>query len=101
MFKFAQPYNAIWFIGIGIMLSKFVVAAIRRRRTLEKLGNVDIIRRAILFHDPAKRNLRRICLLLGYAFVVLALMRPQLGTRWRRLTSTASPEFMRSRCLYL
>ncbi len=81
MFKFAQPYNSIWFIGIGVIILMFVIADIRRRRTLEKLGNVDIIRRAILFHDPAKRNLRRVCLLLGYVFVVLALMRPQLGTK--------------------
>ncbi|RKZ33828.1 hypothetical protein DRQ33_03465 [bacterium] len=75
----------ILWVGVPILIILFIFADSIRRRTLDKLGDRNLIRNAILFLDPMKRRWRRVFLLLGYCFFVLSAMRPQVATKLEKV----------------
>ncbi len=85
MIKFANMYAAVLWLGVPLLILLYVLADAIRNRTLNKLGDSNLIKRAILFLDPAKRRWRRLFLILGYSFLVLAAMRPQVGTKLEKV----------------
>lgn len=72
-------------LGLPLLVLLFWFSDVLRRRALTKLGNQALIRRAILLFVPARRRWRRVCILLAYCFLVLAAMRPQVGTKLEKV----------------
>ncbi len=85
MLKFANTYALVLWIGVPILILLMVFADTLRKRALNRLGDRELIRRAILFLDTTKRRWRRVFLILGYCFLVLSAMRPQLGTKLEKV----------------
>jgi len=85
MIKFANTYAAVLWLGVPLLILLYIFADSIRKRTLNKLGDSNLIRSAILFLDPTKRRWRRLFLILGYSFLVLAAMRPQIGTKLEKV----------------
>ncbi|MCD6418428.1 VWA domain-containing protein [bacterium] len=85
MLRFANTYAVVLWLGVPVLILLFWFADAIRRRALEKIGDSALIRRAILQFIPSRRRWKRVFLLLGYSFFVLAAMRPQVGTKLEKV----------------
>ena len=85
MIRFANTYASVLWLGIPVLVLLFLMADSLRRRALERIGEGEFIRRTILMFEPARRRWKRLFLLLGYSFFVLAAMRPQVGTKLEKV----------------
>ena len=85
MIKFANTYATILWLGVPILIFLFWFADALRKRALDKLGNRALIQKAILLFVPSRRRWRRVFLIIGYSFLVLAAMRPQIGIKLEKV----------------
>ena len=85
MLRFANTYATILWLGIPVLILLFWFSDAIRKRALNKLGDSALIKKAILQFIPSRRRWRRVFLLLGYCFFVLAAMRPQIGTKLEKV----------------
>ncbi len=85
MFRFGFKYAAFLWLGVPFVLLLFWLSDVARKRAMARLGDLRLITRAILSFSPARRRWKRFFFLLGYSFLVLAAMRPQLGTKLEKI----------------
>ncbi len=85
MIRFENPYLGVLFLGVPLLLFLFLMADLMRKRAIERLGSRQLIKQAILMLNPVNRFWRRVFLVLGYSFLVLAMMRPQLGVKREKI----------------
>jgi Ca-activated chloride channel family protein len=81
MFRF---FASEWLYGLAAVPALAILfwsASARRRRALEAFGELDLVRRLTASISVAARRWKAVLTLAGLAFAVLALARPQFGTR--------------------
>lgn len=73
---------------VPLAVAAYVYAARRRRRSIEQLGNPELIARLVHTVDPGKRLIRALLAVAGLAAVVLGAMRLQYGGKAKVLPTT-------------
>ena len=81
MFRFASLELLFGLLLVPALAAFFVAAAGARRRALERFGDLDLVRKLSASVSPRGRAAKAGLLLVAVAFLVLALARPQFGTR--------------------
>ncbi|MBE6195561.1 MAG: VWA domain-containing protein [Rikenellaceae bacterium] len=81
MFRFAYP-SALWLLLlIPLVVALYSVAAIRCRRRLARFGEPDTLRELMPDYSRGRGVLKLILLLSSLFFLVLAVARPQFGSK--------------------
>lgn len=94
MFRFGDP-NLLLLLILVPVLGLFAYVSFRRKqRALETFGNVELIRRLCNGFSQRRRTLKSVLLLAGLAFLLLALARPQFGTRIETVTREGQDIFI-------
>jgi len=81
MFRF---FDAQWLVALAalpLLAAAFLLAGIRRRRALELFGDDDLVRRLTESVSVPARRWKGILTLCALGLAVLALARPQFGSR--------------------
>ncbi len=85
MIRFANQHYSILLIGVPAIILLYIFADTFRKRSLNKIGEREFIKNMLLFFNPAARVWRRILFVIGYIFLVFAIMRPQIGTKLEKV----------------
>lgn len=81
MFRFAQP-DYLYALGIIPVLILFLIWTRRsQKKNLQKFGQVKLLEKLIIASSPARRNFKTLLVILSLFFSLLALARPQIGTK--------------------
>ncbi|MFC1620856.1 VWA domain-containing protein [Candidatus Omnitrophota bacterium] len=59
----------------------FILVSIRKKRALEVFGDRDLLQRLSVSKSVAREKASRILILIAACFLIIALARPQIGTR--------------------
>jgi Ca-activated chloride channel family protein len=86
MFRFAHP-EAFWLLAlIPLLALVYGWSAYRRRRRLEHFAEPATLSPLIPEASPARHFTKFVLLVVGVALIVVALARPQLGSKLREVT---------------
>lgn len=81
MFRFAYP-AALWLlILIPLVVALYGVAAVRRRRRLARFGESTTLRALMPDYSKGRNVVKMLLLLLSLFFLVIAVARPQFGSK--------------------
>lgn len=83
MFRFAQPQYLWLLLVVVLMTVLYWAAAVRRRKRLARFGNLSTIAQLMPDVSTARRKLKFGLFCLAVSLVVLALARPQIGSKLR------------------
>lgn len=83
MFRFAQPQYLWLLLVVVLMTVLYWAAAVRRRKRLARFGNLSTIAQLMPDVSTARRRLKFGLFCLAVSLVVLALARPQIGSKLR------------------
>jgi Ca-activated chloride channel family protein len=88
MFRFADPEMFYLLLLVPVMIGLYVVAMRARARRLRRFGNPETV--AALMPDASPRRVRNkfILTLAGVVLIVVALARPQSGSKLRERETT-------------
>lgn len=81
MIRFAHPEYLYLLALLPALVLLYVLAVRARRRAWSRFGSLDILSRLAEEASSAKRFVKFIVLLIAFAFIVVALANPQIGTR--------------------
>ncbi len=88
MFRFAHPEN-FWLLAlIPLLVAVYAWSAWRRHRRLERFGDPARVAALIPDASPARHFTKFVFLLAAVVFVVVALARPQLGSKLKEVKMT-------------
>lgn len=83
MFRFAQPQYLWLLLVVVLMTVLYWAAAVRRRKRLARFGDLSTIAQLMPDVSTARRRLKFGLFCLAVSLVVLALARPQIGSKLR------------------
>jgi len=66
---------------IPILVIFFVFAALKKKTSLDIFGDRPVVEKLLASKSIAKDRAKRILIIIGVTFLILALSRPQIGTR--------------------
>ena len=75
------PVYLNFLLLIPVLILFFIVVGIKKRRKIESFGDPALIERLSLSKSHAKDRVRKILIIIAVSFLILALARPQIGTR--------------------
>lgn len=81
MFRFAQPIYFYLLLVIPVLVVLYLYFSRVRRKNMEKYGQLSIISLLAPNVSHKRLNLKFILFCISYALVILALARPQFGSR--------------------
>ena len=81
MFRFGNPEMLYLLLLVPLTAVFFVWVRRSKRRALERFGNLKLLRKLMVSYSPGRQNLKMVLVLSALMFFVLALARPQIGTR--------------------
>ena len=81
MIRFANMSAFYLMLGLPLLTLFFWSVERRKRELLRRFGDVELIQRLTASRSKAMLAVRRVFFLFGYALLVVALARPQLGTK--------------------
>jgi Ca-activated chloride channel family protein len=86
MFRFANP-EYFWLLWLlPLLLAVFAWSAWRRRRRLERFADPALLATLIPDASPGRHLTKTLFLLAAVALVIVALARPQVGSKLREVT---------------
>ena len=83
MFRFGSPEYLYLLLLLPLMVVLFVYAVKARRRALERFADRALLPKLMPEASPARLKLRFVLLTLAILFMILALARPQFGSKLR------------------
>jgi len=84
--RFAAPFY-LWLLGlVPILAGLMALAAWRRGRDLERLGEAPLVRRLAASVSVERRVIKAVLVVMAAVFLILALARPQWGARLETVT---------------
>ncbi len=83
MFRFANPEYLYLLIAIPILLIIFLWAMASRRRRMAKFGNMEMVKQLMPNLSMGSVRLKLYLFLLALTMVIVALSRPQVGSKLR------------------
>jgi len=84
--RFAAPEYLWLLLGLPVLVALFVMSFRRRRRALEAFGDLGLVRRLAASASLERRAVKAGLVALASFFLVLALARPQWGSRLETVT---------------
>jgi len=66
---------------IPILVIFFIFSAIKKRKSLDMFGDKIVLEKLLASKSIAKDRAKRVLIIIGIAFLIFALSRPQIGTR--------------------
>lgn len=81
MIQFDEKIYFYLLFIIPIMIVVFVLHQIWKVRAQKKFGNIELLKRLTPNKSSFKSTLKLIFLLLGFTFLILALVNPKIGTK--------------------
>ena len=85
MFRFAS-IGWLWaLVGIAGLIILFAFADARKKKLLSRFGELSLVQNLLDKFLPTRRRWKRFFIILSYSFLVLALARPQLGTKLEKV----------------
>lgn len=81
MIKFAHPGYLYLLAILPLLLGLFYWASRIRRKNLENFGNTALLGRLMPFASRNKMSLKFLIAFAGFAFIILGLANPQIGTK--------------------
>jgi Ca-activated chloride channel family protein len=84
--RFGAPAYLWLLLLLPLLAALMALLAWRRRRDLERFGDLDLMRRLSASVSPEKRVAKAVLLVVAAAFLILALARPQWGARTETVT---------------
>lgn len=88
MFRFANPEYLYLLLIIPFLVAGFVYARYRRRSALARFGNKATVEGLMSEASPRRVRNKFIIYLLALLFMVLAIARPQLGSKLKEVKRT-------------
>ena len=84
--RFGAPFY-LWLLGlVPVLAGLLALAAWRRGRDLDRLGDAALVRRLAASVSLERRVIKAVLLVIAAVFLVLALARPQWGARLETVT---------------
>lgn len=84
--RFGAPEYLWWLAGVPVLVALYVLSFHRRRRALETLGDLPLLRRLSQSASLERRVIKATLTVFASVFLVLALARPQWGARLETVT---------------
>ncbi|MBI3920244.1 MAG: VWA domain-containing protein [Armatimonadetes bacterium] len=81
MIRFADSMMLIFLWAVAAMIAAWILGAHRRLAALKTLGSLEVVQRMAASLNPKRRRLKTAMLVGAATSMVVALARPQLGTR--------------------
>lgn len=81
MFRFGNTYYLTLYWLIPALIVFYVLVFKAKKRALQKFGNLELVQKLSQSTKRARQYLKISLLLAAIVFIILALARPQLGTR--------------------
>jgi len=81
MFQFANKSALILLLGIPILAIFFLLVERKKTAILKRFGELELVQKLMRSRSKGFLVLRRVFFVLGYGFLILALARPQMGTK--------------------
>jgi len=81
MIKFANNTSFILMIGVPVLILFFIWVDRKKQKLLSKFGELELIQKLTQNRNTGAILARRILIVCAYTLIVLALARPQLGTK--------------------
>lgn len=85
MFRFGSPEYLYLLVLLPLMVALFIYAIRARRRALERFADRAVLPKLMPEASPARLKLRFVLLSLAMLFMILALARPQFGSKLREV----------------
>lgn len=85
MVRFANVQIFYLLIGIPLLILLFVLLEKQRRRILQLFGNFELLSRLMPGVSPKQRHWKMALIVLAFMFLILALARPQIGTKLEKV----------------
>lgn len=86
MFRFATPEYLYLLLLLPLLAGLYVYAVRARRRALERFADEAVLPGLMPEASPVRQRLKFVLLCLGLGFIILALARPQFGSKLREVT---------------
>lgn len=86
MFRFATPGYLYLLLRLPLLAGLYVYAVRSRRRALERFADEAVLPGLMPEASPVRLRLKFVLLCLGLGFIILALARPQFGSKLREVT---------------
>ena len=83
MFRFANVEYLYLLLLIPLLIAIYLIAAYRRRRLVARFGNSEVMRSLMPDFSQGRLRLKATLFILAYASLVVAVARPQLGSKLR------------------
>lgn len=83
MFRFANVEFLYLLLLIPLLVALYALAAHRRRRLVERFGNIEIMRSLMPDFSRGRMRLKATLFILAYMCLVFAAARPQFGSKLR------------------
>ncbi|HNY14976.1 MAG TPA: VWA domain-containing protein [Bacteroidales bacterium] len=81
MFRFANPDLLYLLLILPVMVLLFIFNEIRKRRAIESLGDSELVNKLLPERSAIRPVVKFIILLAGISSLIVALARPQFGSR--------------------
>jgi Ca-activated chloride channel family protein len=81
MFKFGNPEYLYLFFAIPVFVTGFIFLNIRKRKSVEKLGTLALVKRMMPELSLKRSYLKFWVILVAIGFGIVVLARPQFGTK--------------------
>lgn len=81
MFRFAHPEWLYALLMIPVMVLLFMLNRALRNKTLQKLGDKNLLQEMMPGYTPVRPLVRFVLLMLAVGFLIVALARPQVGSK--------------------
>jgi|Deesub1362B_J571_1020462.scaffolds.fasta_scaffold00638_6 Ca-activated chloride channel family protein len=81
MFRFANPEFLYSLVLIPLLIVFFVMVRRSKRRALERFGNLQLLQKLMVAYSPGRQNLKAALVIAAVTFFLIAMARPQIGTR--------------------
>ncbi|MFV0420468.1 MAG: vWA domain-containing protein [Dysgonomonas sp.] len=85
VFKFANPEYLYLFFAIPVFILGFIFLNIRKRKSVEKLGTLALVKRMMPELSLKRSYLKFWVVLVAIGFGIVILARPQFGTKVEKL----------------
>ena len=81
MFRFGNPQFLYLLLLVPALLGFFLWVRRSKRHALARFGNLELLRKLMVAYSPGRQNLKMLLVVASLLFFILALARPQIGTR--------------------
>lgn len=84
--RFANPQMFWLLFGIPVLIGFYIFVFEWKKKVLSRFGNVELLSKITKTASTSRQYVKALIILIAYFFIVLALARPQWGTKLELIT---------------